>query len=293
MTVTGVQQAQMTTLAIRAHGVKAALFGKDKWVGMAKAQVMKLPSKPIKIVRMSKKLHMVKTKQVPDTSSVYDLALSMVWGLEINSPTGGDSDKIETCDVFEVNANLKHLEETHDEVDWLLLDTGSTVHICRDRNKLHNLTRRTTRIRGVNGGQITKSELIGDWNLVLRDKFGKFHKFTLRNVVLFPEASRDIIGTGRLEKSGWWPHIQHKELYHQDDARGLPKFPFYNTKKRLKVIPSVRLPPAEKYQEKNDYFQGYCKCNGHNSKRRVAQSSRCEHGKCIHRSIHLFPVVWW
>ena len=155
-TVTGVQQAQMTTLAIRAHRVKAALFGKDKWVGMTKDQVRKLPSKPIKIVRMSKKLYMVKTKYVSNTSSVYDLALSMMWGLEIDSTTRSGSGKIETCDVFEVNANLKHLEETHDEVDWLLLDTGSTVHICRDRSKMHNRTRRTTRIRGVNGDKSRK-----------------------------------------------------------------------------------------------------------------------------------------
>ena len=79
---------------------------------------------------------------------------------------------------------------------------------------------------------------------MLRDKLGKFHKFTLRNVVLLPEASRDIIGTGRLEKVGRWLHIRYKELYHQDDRLRLPKFPFYNTKKRLKVIPSVRLPPT-------------------------------------------------
>jgi hypothetical protein len=129
MTVTGAQQVRVTTLAIRAHGLKAALFGKDKWVGMTKAQVMKLPSKPIKIVRMSKKLYMVKIKQVSDTGSVYDLTLNMLWGLGIGFPKGGESDKIETCDVVEVNVNLKHLEETHAEVDWLLLDTGSTVHI--------------------------------------------------------------------------------------------------------------------------------------------------------------------
>ena len=91
---------------------------------------------------------------------------------------------------------------------------------------------------------MTKSEWVGDWDLVLRDNLGKFHKFTLRNVVLFPEASRDIIGTGRLEKAGWWPHIQREELYHQDDQLRLPKFPFYNTKKRLKVIPSARLVPV-------------------------------------------------
>ena len=79
---------------------------------------------------------------------------------------------------------------------------------------------------------MTKSEWVGDWNLVLRDNLGKFHKFTLRNVVLFPEASRDIIGTGRLEKSGWWPHIKKEELYHQDDKLQLPKFPFYNHKEK-------------------------------------------------------------
>jgi hypothetical protein len=63
---------------------------------------------------------MVKTKQVPDTSSVYDLALNTMWGLVVDSPEGGDSDKIETCDVFEVNVNLKHLEETHAGVERLV-----------------------------------------------------------------------------------------------------------------------------------------------------------------------------
>ena len=52
------------------------------------------------------------------------------------------------------------------EVTWLLVDTGSTIHVCKDRSKLINIRSKATRIAGIVGGAIGVSQEVGDWRSV-------------------------------------------------------------------------------------------------------------------------------
>ena len=127
-----------------------------------------------------------------------------------------------------------------DGLDWLLVDPGSTIHICRDRNKLTNLTHRRTQVSGIISGSISIATEMGDWKLALRNQHGKFKSFQLKNVIVVPNATKDILACKGLPK-GWWPHIEKKHLYNrsQDNI-----FPYLETSKGLGMIPSLR--PAGK-----------------------------------------------
>ena len=153
-------------------------------------------------------------------------------------------DRTETANCFatgEANRSYQQLETQYDELEWLLVDCGSTIHICRDIDKLHNLRQKKTTIKGIVGDASSVSEWVGDWNLVFKTSNGKYRNFTLRNVVCMPNASRDILGTPRLEKSGWWPDLRMKRMYNDSETSEHPMFPFFVTKKGLKVIPSVKI----------------------------------------------------
>ena len=36
------------------------------------------------------------------------------------------------------------LEQKYTDLDWILVDSGSTIHVCRDKRKLYNLRRHST-----------------------------------------------------------------------------------------------------------------------------------------------------
>ena len=137
----------------------------------------------------------------------------------------------------EAYLSYQDLEVQYDDVDWLLVDCGSSIHICRDKDKLYNLRKQITTIKGIVGDATSVSEWVGDWDLLLRDDSGQFKKFTLRNVVHMPNASRDIMGTPKLEKAGWWPDLKARQMYNDKPHLQSTKFPFLVIKKRLKVIP--------------------------------------------------------
>ena len=138
----------------------------------------------------------------------------------------------------DIDAGYRDLEQKYNDLDWLLVDSGSTIHVCRDKGKLYNLRRHSTHIKGIVGDAIAISEWVGDWDLTLRDSDGHFRRFTIRNVVYMPNAARDILGTPRLEKSGWWPDLRRKFLFNASFPSLI--FPFFRIKNGLKIIPSVR-----------------------------------------------------
>ena len=86
------------------------------------------------------------------------------------------------------------------EVTWLLVDTGSSIHVCKDRTKLINIRKKATRISGIVGGAIGVSQEVGDWPLSISNNKGEVVKFTLKNVAIMENASRNIISTTRLSK---------------------------------------------------------------------------------------------
>ena len=51
-------------------------------------------------------------------------------------------------------------------------------------------------------------------------------------------AGRDLLGTPRLEKSGWWPDLRQRHLF--NDSIPTLQFPFFCTKTGLKIMASVR-----------------------------------------------------
>jgi hypothetical protein len=82
-----------------------------------------------------------------------------------------NSHQFQVADCFAggtLDAGYRDLEQQYNDLDWLLVDSGSTIHVCRDKHKLHNMRRHTTRIRGIVGDAVAVSEWVGDWDLTLQ-----------------------------------------------------------------------------------------------------------------------------
>jgi hypothetical protein len=128
------------------------------------------------------------------------------------------------------------------EVTWLLVDTGSTIHVCKDRSKLINIRNKATRIAGIVGGAIGVSQEVGDWPLAISNNKGVIVKFTLKNGAIMENASRDLISTTRLSKHFWWPSMEKQNFYHRNPRTGVSKtavtLPFYPLKSGLMLLPA-------------------------------------------------------
>ena len=198
----------------------------------------------IERVNISARHAMIKTVKLRVSLSVGpDASISgRVWNSICAACLGerfmADHCTIEYADCFPCGTNYGDIERSFNDLDWTLVDCGSTIHICRDKDKLYNLRPHVTNIRGIVGNATAVSDLVGDRDLVIRDSSGVFRKFVIKNVVYMPNATRDILGTPRLEKSGWWPDLRQRFLYneHTPDI----KFPFFRTKRGLTILPSVK-----------------------------------------------------
>jgi hypothetical protein len=94
----------------------------------------------------------------------------------------------------------------------------------RYRQDVQSKKKQITTIKGIVGDATSVSEWVGDWDLLLRDSCGQFKKFTFRNVVHMPNASRDIMGTPKLEKAGWWPDLKARRMYNASLTYGTQRF---------------------------------------------------------------------
>ena len=109
------------------------------------------------------------------------------------------------------------------EVDWLVVDSGSSIHVCKDRSKMINLRPSNIKVKGIVGEVHTVCTEVGDWPMALRNKKGDMVNYTLKNVVHMPNASRDILSVHQLKKTGWWPSFEHNHLYHKRDRAGITR----------------------------------------------------------------------
>jgi hypothetical protein len=117
-----------------------------------------------------------------------------------------------------------------------------TIHVCKDRSKLINIRKKATRIAGIVGGAIGVSQEVGDWPLAISNNNGEIVNFTLKNVALMENASRNIISTTKLSKHFWWPSTEKQNFYHRNPRTGISKtaatLPFYPLKSGLMLLPA-------------------------------------------------------
>ena len=62
--------------------------------------------------------------------------------------------RVRALKVLYLDAGYRDLEQQYNDLDWLLVDSGSSIHVCRDKHKLYNMRRHTTRIRGIVGDAV-------------------------------------------------------------------------------------------------------------------------------------------
>ena len=72
-----------------------------------------------------------------------------------------NSHQFQAADCFAggtLDAGYRDLEQQYNNLDWLLVDGGSTMYVCTNKHKLHNMRRHTTRIQGIMGDAAAVSE---------------------------------------------------------------------------------------------------------------------------------------
>ena len=180
---------------IRQDGFVLGCMGTAQWVRVSRSSQH---PRAVNRVRLSNRYAMVKTVKLrislnaspnaPVSSRVWNSLLSVCLGSEFMA----NSCTVEYANCFACSSNYSDIEQLFNDLDWTLVDCGSTIHICRDKDKLYNLRPHVTNIRGIVGNATAVSSVIGDRDLVIRDSSGVFRTFTIKNVVYMPNATRDI-----------------------------------------------------------------------------------------------------
>jgi hypothetical protein len=134
------------------------------------------------------------------------------------------SDDESSSDLAELSA-LAHpiINTSPDDVSYTafagnrwLADSGTSLHICRDRTAFSELDESPTSKSTIGGVQATASGLavLGRGSVVLRfySPGGDKRSLTLRNVAYAPGARDNLISTGRLDRAGFRCEMEDGQL---------------------------------------------------------------------------------